>query len=178
LESRPGLAPGKERVAAVRLDGFGMRLMNGASGRSCTCIGRFTGPVLGLFQARWQDWHSRHGRGQPLGAMADAIGLAPAVSSVSRPGNGGVGGSCNLTKPDQKSDAGLLWLRLRGKWCSRQDSHPHCRRPRRRASVAACQRLGYASDWCPREDSNLQPCTRPVLPAYKAVALPIELLGR
>jgi hypothetical protein len=62
LESRPGLAPGKGRVAAVRLDGFGIRLMNGASGRSCTCIGRFTGPVLGLFQARWQQWHSRRGR--------------------------------------------------------------------------------------------------------------------
>ena len=31
---------------------------------------------------------------------------------------------------------------------------------------------------CPREESNLQPCARPALPAYKAVALPIELLGQ
>jgi hypothetical protein len=29
----------------------------------------------------------------------------------------------------------------------------------------------------PGKDSNLQPCTSPVLPAYKAVALPIELPG-
>jgi hypothetical protein len=36
LESRPGLAPGKERVAAIRLDNFGMRLLIGASGGSCT----------------------------------------------------------------------------------------------------------------------------------------------
>lgn len=32
--------------------------------------------------------------------------------------------------------------------------------------------------WCPRKDSNLQPCAGPALPAYKAVALPIELKGR
>ena len=31
--------------------------------------------------------------------------------------------------------------------------------------------------WCPEEESNLQPCARPALPAYKAVALPIELPG-
>jgi hypothetical protein len=38
LESRPGLAPGKGRVASVRLDNFGMRLLIGASGGSCTRI--------------------------------------------------------------------------------------------------------------------------------------------
>ena len=146
LAASPGFAPGPpvSETGALLITPRG----NGSPGRSSESEGWSPGKVLplrllGVGQTRYYFTTGRK--------LAASLGFAPRPTG-SKPDmlllhhQARNWWPARVTLPVQRIKSPLHHFNAcRPKWCSRQDSHPHWRRSRRRVLVAACKGLDYAS---------------------------------